>query len=195
MVTPPRRVPLAPLGAGERQVQVGDRPDVHGASAPAVVDSVTGQRGAYVGPGEIEDERVGPLLLADGRGRAVTRVDQRRVGQVQQLREDARHELVVIAPQVGPADRAGEQDVAAEDERRVVGRADEDDRAGAVPGNLADLEREARDLEHLAVVDQPVGGRAGDRDPERAAQVELGVAERGGLVPADDQGGVRDRPA
>ena len=30
MVTPPCRVALASLGSGEREVQVGDRPDIHG---------------------------------------------------------------------------------------------------------------------------------------------------------------------
>src|SRR5262245_25880457 len=69
--------------------------------------------------GMIEDERVGPAFPADGRRRPVAREEQGGVGQVQELREDARHELRVVAPQVGPADRAGEEDVPAEDEARV----------------------------------------------------------------------------
>ena len=143
------------------------------------------------GPGEIEKERVGALLLADGRGRSVTRVNLRLVGEVQKLCEDARHELFVIASQIGSTDRAGKQDVTPDDKGRVVGRADEDDRAGAVAGNLADLERETRDLDLLAIVHQAIGGWTGDRDPERAAQIDIGVAERGDLVAADDQRGVR----
>src|SRR4051812_9355411 len=69
--------------------------------------------------GVILDEWVRPAFPADGCHRAVARVKRGRGGQIQKLREDARHELVVIAPQVGPSDRSGEQDVSAEDERRV----------------------------------------------------------------------------
>src|SRR5271166_4775105 len=79
------------------------------------------------GPGEIEKERVGSLLLADGRGRSVTWVNLRLVREVQQLCEDARHELFVIAYQISSTDGAGKQDVTPDDEGRVVGRADEDD--------------------------------------------------------------------
>ena len=58
--------------------------------------------------------------------------------------------------------------------------ADEDDRAGAVAGNLADLERQTRQLEPLAVGDEPVGRRAGQRHAERGAQVRLGVGRASG---------------
>ena len=64
---------------------------------------------------------------------------------------------------------------------------DEDDRAGAVAGDLADLELEPGQLEPLAVVDQAVGLGAGDRQAERGAHVGLGVREQGRLVAADDQ--------
>src|SRR5271166_5978335 len=84
------------------------------------------------GPVEVEQERVGSLLLADGRGRSVTWVNLRLVREVQQPCEDARRELGVIASQVSSTYGAGKQGVAPDGEGRVVGRADEDDRAGAV---------------------------------------------------------------
>ena len=85
------------------------------------------------------------------------RANLRAGSRVQQLCEDARHELFVIASQISSTDGAGKQDVTPDDEGRVIGRADEDDRAGAVAGT-ADLEREARDLDLLAVVHQAIGG-------------------------------------
>src|SRR4051812_24035445 len=88
--------------------------------------------------GMLADEGVGPPLLPDGGHRAVSREDQGAVGEVEQLGLDAREQLRPVAPEVGPADRAGEQDVAAEDERGVELVADEDDRAGAVARDLAD---------------------------------------------------------
>ena len=51
MVPPPRRVPLSPLGAGERQMQIGNGPDVHGCGS--VLQRRTGPKSArtYVGTG------------------------------------------------------------------------------------------------------------------------------------------------
>ena len=100
-----------------------------------------------------------------------------------------------VAAQVGPADRAREEDVAAEDERRVELVADEDDRAGAVAGDLADLEREAGQLDPLAVGDEPVGRGARSAACRTGAQVGVGVGQQAGLVAADEQGARRGTPA
>ena len=69
--------------------------------------------------------------------------------------------------------------------------ADEDHRAGAMARDLADLDaRCPPTLEALAVVEQAVGGRAGQGHPELGAQVRLGVDQQVRVVAADEQGGV-----
>jgi hypothetical protein len=57
-----------------------------------------------------------------------------------------------------------------------------------MPRYLANLERETGQLEPLPVINEPVGGGARERKTERAAQVEIGVTERIGIIAADEQG-------
>ena len=69
----------------------------------------------------------------------------------------------------------GEQHVAAEDDRRIELLRDEDDRAGAVAGDLADPEHETRHLELVAVGDQAIGRRgSGPGRPKEALMLASG---------------------
>ena len=55
-------------------------------------------------------------------------------------------------------------------------------------GDLADLERQAGQLDALAVGDEPVGRGARQRHSERGAQIGVGIGQQPGLVAADQQG-------
>ena len=91
----------------------------------------------------------------------------------------AYEERAVAVGQVGPADGAGEEDVAAEHEGGLGVEADEDDRAGAVAGDLADLEVEPAELEPLAVVDEPVGLGADHGIPNGPLRLASGSVRSG----------------
>src|SRR5579884_1059084 len=70
---------------------------------------------------ELDDERVGRALAADGRGRTVAGQDLDVVGEGEDLRCHRVHQLVVAsARQVGPSDRPGEQVVAGEQDGRLA---------------------------------------------------------------------------
>src|SRR5437763_507893 len=72
-------------------------------------------------------ERIGPLLVADRRDRAVTGVDDRVVGELEEFFVDAAHQqLAVAAGEVGTADAATEEDVAAEHQRRLAAPEEDD---------------------------------------------------------------------
>ena len=118
-------------------------------------------------------EWVRPFLCADRRGGAVARIDHRIVGKRKEFGSNALEQLRHVAPQVGPADGAGEKHVAPEHKGGIELVANKDDRAGAVSGDLANLEAESRELDPFAVVDQAVGLGTGDRQSERCAQVGL----------------------
>ena len=145
-------------------------------------------------PGVLENKRIRPPFLADRRGRPVSWIDDRVIRQVEQLGEDAGHELLVTATEVGSTDRALKQDIAAEREGGSLGLAEEDHRARAMPRYLANLERETRQLERLSVINESVRGGARERNAERAAQVQVGIAERSGIIAADQSGARPDRP-
>ena len=110
--------------------------------------------------------------------------DDRRGGEREQLGADAGNQLRPVAADIRAADRTGKQDVAAEDERRAELVAEEDHRAGTVTGNLADLECQTRDREPFTLVDEAVGGRARDGNPERRAEIGVGVDQQPRFVGA-----------
>ena len=75
MIAPSRGETLAADGSGKRQVQVGDRPDVHSTGIEIAC--------------RLADERIRPLLLADCRGAAVARVDDGIIGELEKFGADA----------------------------------------------------------------------------------------------------------
>ena len=104
-------------------------------------------------------------------------IDHRRFGKRKQLRANSLEQLLHVAPQVGPTDRTGEQDIAPKHKGRIEVVANEDDRARAMTGNLANLELQPGDLDPFAVGHQAVGCGTVKRNSERGAQVSLGVAQ------------------
>src|SRR3954465_7839579 len=83
---------------------------------PLLTDRMPTLSGPGRSPGVLENKRIRPPFLADRRGRPVSWIDDRVIRQVEQLGEDAGHELLVTATEVGSTDRALKQDIAAERE-------------------------------------------------------------------------------
>ena len=98
-----------------------------------------------------------------------------------------RSKLLEVSPEIRPADRAGEEHVAAEDERGLELVADENDRAGTVSRYLAHLELEAREFDAFSIGDQPFRVGTGEWLAEGAAHVGLGVAQQSRLVASDHE--------
>src|SRR4051794_32339953 len=97
--------------------------------------------------GVLENKRIRPPFLADRRGRSVSRIDDRILRQVEQLGEDAGHELLVTATEVGSTDRPLEQDIAAEREQGRLCLAEKDHRPRAMSWYFPDLESKTRQFE------------------------------------------------
>src|SRR4051795_2163870 len=106
-------------------------------------------RGAWSFSGKLAQERVGRALATERGEPHVARKDLLLVGgAVEQRLDRARQHAPVAARQIGPADRALEQDVAAE-ERVLDGVGDV---ARAVAGGEDDVDVEARERQPLAAL-------------------------------------------
>ena len=100
--------------------------------------------------------------MADGRDRAVAGVDDGVGRQRPEHAFDAGFQrLEAAAGEVGAADAAAEEHVAAEHRERLHLANQIDDVARRVAGNVEHFELDARDRERVAFLHEPVGGRAG----------------------------------
>ena len=125
---------------------------------------------------------VGGAFARDGGGRAVAGVDDRRVVHRQDhLAQRVLHVGHRAAGQVDAADRAGEQHVAAEQDRLVGVGEPEHDRALRVPRRVAHDEVEAGEADLLAVgqLAHVVGLGEGERAEQRRARRQVDAPTTG----------------
>jgi hypothetical protein len=133
------------------------------------------------------DEWVVLFSAADGRDRAMAGEYAGVVGEREQLIVNASGELLeAAAGEIGAADAAGEEDVAAEDENRRCGLPNEDHVAGGVAGNFANEKLEAGVSDALALCDEAVGGGANDGDAEARREIFFRVGQFDRVAVADD---------
>jgi hypothetical protein len=130
---------------------------------------------------ELAQERIRLALGAERRQPHVPRVDGGlvRIG-VEQLLDRAQQRRPVAARKVDATDRALEQHVAGE--QRPVLRERVSDVAGAVAGDEADLEREAREVQRLAAADGVVRVVALKRAEAGPADVGVDVGQHLGFA-------------
>ena len=140
----------------------------------------------------ISQKRVAPFLLADRRSRAVTRVDDRVVRQRPQLRPNsAQQQLKIAIREIRAANRAGKQNVAAEDDGRLAPQ-NKNDVTGRMAGDLKHLERQFGGFIGLAVAHSAICGRARDRHAECCTHVQPRISQHRGIARADQKRHVRE---
>ena len=150
--------------------------------------------GGGSGGKRVADERVIPPLGPDGRSRPVARPDDRRVGQRCRGGNGCRRRRGAAGANRRQEGRSGRSNRRRERRRRetnAAGRTSsktENDRAGAVSGNLADVEREARRSSTRSPSSRRrSAGGLDEREAERGGSPgwPFRVAEKVGLVAAD----------
>src|SRR5262249_3388208 len=175
-------VSVTSLGLCERKMEICDSPNVHSDRSAQTEKRCS-----------LSDERVRSLLLSDRGCRAVARVDLGSIGEDIEFFANSLEEKFQIATQIGAADRALEEHVATEGDRRIELGADVRYRSGAVARNLPDLENQARHLDPISIIDDSVGVWAAKGDPKRRAQVEVRVQQQRPVVAPDPEGRIRIR--
>ena len=140
--------------------------------------------------GILLEERIGFPLLTDPRRRTMPGVNQRVCGQGEELFPDVRHkQSAVAAGEVVAADAAPEQDVAAEQVARLIA-IQINHVAGRVPWDVQDFQANAALFHHVSFSHHLIGGRTGDGEAKRSAEISLGIGQLGCVLPANEKRGL-----